>query len=525
MKCNERNIVNIVFNSAGLLSGVVLGSLLMMMIYTGSHAETETETDQALKLFSTALDQVERNSYQEMTTKEVVFAGIHGMFRTLDPYTHFLDEESFDYMRAQQEGSFYGIGISFDIRDGQLLVISPIEDSPAWDLGMQAGDIIVEIEGKSTAGITSADVLSKLRGKKGTKVKIAIKRNNVPEPLQFEIIRGKITLNSIRGGFMIGETTGYIRITEFSSTTARDLLDKLKELKSQGMQHLILDLRFNGGGLLAAAEDVSSIFLEKGKLIVSTRGRDSNNHMELQNRRTGPFVDLPLIILVNESSASASEIVAGAIQDHDRGLVVGATTHGKGLVGSQFPNKLGTAIQITSAQYFTPSGRYIQKPYSIPHREALHRKSTATSEDENLNIHYTSNGRKVFGGGGIKPDVILEDTLLSPNMIMLENLRIFFDYAVDHAQDHVPVTPEITITDDIHNDFLDYCRSIKNLKFIEEELGSDKTAIMHAIKREFLSVQINTTEGEKFRVKNLTIIQEARKLFENLSSYLTPDPA
>jgi len=255
-------------------------------IFSNEKDET-TGNLEALRLVARTLDQINLNPCVDIEPRDSIYSGINGMLRTLDPYTQFLDEVSFDYMLTQQKGSFYGIGVSFDVRNGELLVISPIEGSPAWKKGIRAGDVIAEIEGKSAAGITTNEVITQLRGEKGSKVQVGIRREDEPELLIFELVRDKITLDSVRGGFFINPETGYVRLTEFSSTTQSELEQKLEFLSANGMKNLILDLRFNGGGLLKAAEDVSSLFLKKGHIIVTTRGRDKTNEMMLQCIKDG----------------------------------------------------------------------------------------------------------------------------------------------------------------------------------------------------------------------------------------------
>lgn len=441
------------------------------------------------------------------------------MFRTLDPYTQFLDPDNFQYMRAQQQGSFYGIGISFDVRNGELLVVSPIEDSPAWKLGIRAGDVIAEIEGVSAAGITTNEVITKLRGEKGSSVEIGIRRKGEPELLHYEIIRDKITLNSVRGGFFVAPGTGYIRLTEFSSTTHQELKDKLETLKEQGMKRLILDLRFNGGGLLSAAEEVSSLFLEKGQLIVSTRGRTDGSELTIKSRRDGEYNEIPIIVLVNDSSASASEIVAGAIQDHDRGIVMGTETHGKGLVGSQFQTRLNTAAQITTAQYFTPSGRYIQRPFDIPHRH--HTDTSETVTDQSHKKYATDDGRTVFGGGGITPDIIIEEPVLSNEMFRLEVERVFFDFAVSRNLEPGSITEDFQVSDPLFEAFLSYIEHEK-IPLDIHKLREQSEKLRNALRREMISVYVNTDAADKVRVMELQVIRKALEIFPDIDALLNP---
>lgn len=473
----------------------------------------------ALHLVANALDKIETNPHVSLTSRDLIYAGINGMFRTLDPYTQFINETDFEYMQAQQQGSFYGIGISFDVRDGELLVIAPIEDSPAYKLGIRAGDVVAEIEGESAAGITTTDVISKLRGEKGSKVRIGIRREGEVELLQFEITRDRIKLESVRGGFMLDQETGYVRLTEFTATTHTELAEKMKILTEQGMKQLVMDLRFNGGGLLSAAEEVSSMFLRKGQTIVSTRGRATGSEMDLRCRKEGEYSELPIIILVNDSSASASEIVSGAVQDHDRGLVIGTETHGKGLVGSQFHTRLGTAAQITTAQYFTPSGRFIQRPFDIPHRD-INDEDNAMN-DEAQEKFRTDTGRTMYGRGGITPDVIIEEPRLSDTMFRLESMRVFFDFAVSHEAEVGEVTLDYTVTDEIYQEFIEYLQS-GAIVWDTEALETDADSIRKSILRELVSVYVDSNEADKLRVLELVTIREALSLFPKINELLTP---
>lgn len=490
------------------------------MVYPSKAVSEENDALTSLRTVAIALEQIEVNPSISLKSRDLVYAGINGMFRTLDPYTQFLDEDAFDYMKAQQQGSFYGIGISFDVRDGELLVISPIEESPAWKLGIRAGDIIEEIDGESVASITSNEVIKRLRGEKGSVVRLGIRRQGVSEILRYDVIRDKITLNSARGGFMIDDQTGYVRLTEFSSTTYTEMMDKLELLNKAGMKRLILDLRYNGGGLLTAAEQISSAFLRQGQTIVSTKGRTSDSELEITCKRDGDYKDLPLIILVNDSSASASEIVAGAIQDHDRGLVIGSATHGKGLVGSQFQTRLGTAAQITTAQYFTPSGRFIQRPFNIPHRKAPAIDPEIT--DIATPRHQTDQGREVFERGGITPDVIVEEPVLTPLMYRLELQRVFFDFAVQNAPSLGPLDESFQVSDTLLDSFLQHV--LKAVSGIDaSSLEKEKDQVRVALRREIFAVLLNTDVADKVRVMELNAVQEALELFPRMETLLSSD--
>lgn len=342
----------------------------------------------------------------EVSSEDLVEGAIRGMLDTLDPHTHFLDRDSYRTMREGQDGSFFGLGIIISVRrDDQgkqrLTVISPIDGMPAKRLGIRPGDIIAKIDGESTDDLTLDGAVGRLRGQKGTTVTITIERGS--DTFDMTVERAEIPTESIQHAFMIRPGVGFIRIKDFTKSTTRELHDSIRDLRTQGMEKLILDLRDNPGGLLDQSITVASTFLGDEQLVVSTRGRipgSSEKHFtEPSELRLDPAV--PLIVLVNRGSASASEIVAGSVQDHDRGLIVGTTTWGKGLVQSVYSLSGDTGLALTTARYYTPSGRQIQRDwtsafeyYSGPRKRQKHGES-----------HLTDAGREVFSGGGIEPDV------------------------------------------------------------------------------------------------------------------------
>ena len=493
----------------------IMLSLVVATQFTAIPAEGGQE--QNLKTLSRALDVLMTRSANPIDEKSLLVEGIHGMLRTLDPYTQFLDEEVYDYMQDQQKGSFFGIGISFDIRDGELVVIAPIEGSPAWKLGLRPGDIIVEIDGETTAKITNSDVIKKLRGDRGSKVGIGIKRHGLSDLLHFEIVRDRIALNSVRGGFFVAPHIGYVRITEFTATTGAELEQMIDKLVVGKAEKLIVDLRYNSGGLLSAAEDVASLFLNKGDLIVSTHGRQKDSDMELRCHENGRFRDVPLIVLVNSGSASSSEIVAGAVQDHNRGLIIGTNTHGKGLVGTQFPTDQNTALQITTAQYFTPAGKFIQKPYRIPHREVVHSDQTLHFDEF---LPADSNSEAPSHVGGIVPDIEVKEEEISVNLLRIESISAFFNFIVENGERLKLNTPNLdTIPDSVIDSFITYCHT-RDIPLKTEELEADRAAIRDGLLREAKAVFSSPEEGERVRVINQTQIKEAIKAFETLETIL-----
>ena len=325
--------------------------------------DEEAAAYERMELFTEALLHIKEHYVEERTFEEISSGALHGMLHALDPHSLFLEPEEYSDMKENTSGKFSGIGIHIGMRDRVLTVISPIEDTPAFKKGLQSGDRILEIEGVKTMGISLREAVNKLRGEKGTKVTITIQRNGEDQTREVEIVRDDITVPSVKGARIIRDGIGYVRITQFATPSAEALSEALAELQAEGMDALVLDVRSNPGGLLRSAIDVSEQFLSKGDLIVMTRGRPGV-HDEVETRADGTslYTDIPIAVLVNAGSASASEIVAGALHDNGRAVVVGDTTFGKGSVQSVIPltSDKRSALRLTIARYYTPSGRVIQ---------------------------------------------------------------------------------------------------------------------------------------------------------------------
>jgi len=415
---------------------VVLVTLLATAQPAGPPEATTNEGDPTLRTFTQVLSLVEENYVDEVPSRDLVYGAIRGMLGRLDPHCSFFDPKSFKEMKEEQQGSFSGLGIVISLRgdERELTVISPIEGTPASRAGIRAGDVISHIEGKPTSWISIDDALDKLRGPKGTRVNITIQREGSEQPLDYSLVRDDIPTASIPYSFMIRPGVGYIRIKNFTQTTNSELDQKIKALEAQGMTKLLLDLRWNPGGLLDQAVRVSDRFLKPRDMIVYTKGRARDDHREYRSSDRAGVDSMPLVILVNKGSASASEIVAGAIQDHDRGLIVGETTWGKGLVQTMFPLSHSAGIALTTAKYYTPSGRLIQRDYkgSLDDYYA----GRVDVEEEKRETRYTDTGRKVLGGGGISPDIAVSLKEATSLEQALERHSAFFDYAVHYVAQH-----------------------------------------------------------------------------------------
>ncbi len=392
--------------SLTLGAGAVVLSGLLGGLFGGRVLATQGGVPQHYDAFASALAAIEANYVDEVDTEQLVYQAIGGMLQTLDPHSNFMDPRSYAQLRERQEGRYYGLGISINVIDGRITVMSIFEGSPAYRVGLRRGDVIARISAEDATNMTSDEAVKLLRGPKGSSVDIAIRRAGYDELIPLRVERDEITIATIQGAFMADGRTAYIRLRDFSETTGRDLERALEELKEQGMERLMLDLRYNPGGPLDQAIRVSNAFLPKGDLIVYTRGRIANSDQDYHARESSDYTDIPLVVLVNRNSASASEIVAGAIQDHDRGLVVGETTFGKALVQSIYRVSHGAGLALTTARYFTPSGRMIQRPWDGTFDEYLtySLREQVPREHSALDRKYTDTGRAVYSGGGVEPD-------------------------------------------------------------------------------------------------------------------------
>ena len=385
--------------------------------------------------------------YVEVPEWDKVMEGAYsGLMENLDPHSFYIEKKELSGINEDMMGKFEGIGIEFDVLDGYITVISPVPGAPAEKVGLEVGDKIVKINGESAYKIKREDVSKKLRGPKGTAVVVTIRRVGVDD-FDVTIVRDEIPLYSVSAKFMIDDSTGYIFVNRFSGTTADEVREALVQLRNEGMTRQILDLRNNGGGLMDQAIDVADMFIDGKEMIVYTKGRIQGANEEFYSGRIDGFGDVPLVILLNRGSASASEIIAGAIQDLDRGVLVGETSFGKGLVQRQYPLRDGSAIRMTVARYYTPSGRLIQRPYDGTLEEyyedlyEINRDSLLAEEDSaQIRPQYqTAHGRVVYGGGGITPDYAVRferDLTRDTYKLLQHQSRILFEYTNQIAEEY-----------------------------------------------------------------------------------------
>lgn len=466
---------------------VVLSALLGGFFGRQALATDERVSD--YRAYTAALGAVEANYVGKVESARLVYRSIDGMLQTLDPHSTFMDPAVYKNMRERQEGHYYGLGITLVVVDGDITVVSLFEGSPAYKKGIRRGDIIARIAGEDAKGWTSDQAVKKLRGPKGTSVHVSLKRSGYDHLIEVDVPRAEINIPSIPAQFMVDQQTGYVRLQDFAENTDRELSAALSELGSRGMKRLLLDLRSNPGGPLDQAIKVSNTFLPQGALIVYTRGRVPNSDQDYVATEKSEYTDLPVIVLVNRSSASASEIVSGALQDHDRALIVGETTFGKALVQSVYRISDNAGLALTTARYYTPSNRLIQRPWDGSFDEYLTytiREQTPNKPHSPEDLRHTAAGRKVYSGGGIEPDKRLDGPIEGFNPTRfgrtLYARQVFDNYAEKYAAegdtriapraDQKRVSRGFVVDDGTLQDFRAYLKTHK-VKIDDEAFAKD----------------------------------------------------
>jgi carboxyl-terminal processing protease len=400
------------FGPAAVLA--VLVSALVGGLFGSNVAARQDEVSQQYRVFTSALAAIDSEYVDDVPSDRLVYSAIDGMLKTLDPHSSFFDPKSYAQMRERQEGKYYGLGIQIQVVDGDITVMSVFEGSPAYKTGLRRGDVIARIAGVDAKGWTSEQAVAKLKGPKGTSVNISIRRRGYDGLIDLDVMRDEVNIVTVRGAFMIDKDTGYIKLGDFSETSDDEVGAALKKLSDAGMTRLVFDLRDNPGGPLDQAIRIANRFLPRGDMIVYTRGRIPNSDQDYRATEESPYTHVPMVVLVNRNSASASEIVTGSLQDHDRALVVGETTFGKALVQSVYRISGNAGLALTTGRYYTPSGRMIQRPWDGTFDEYLTyslRDQTAEHQHSPAQLKKTDAGRDVYGGGGIEPDKFMEGSV------------------------------------------------------------------------------------------------------------------
>jgi carboxyl-terminal processing protease len=488
------------------LAGGLLGPGLTRV----AAAAPEDDVKSSIKSFTRVYQAVEENYADKPTADRAIYKGaIPGMLRTLDPHSNFFDPKDFAALRDDQRGHYFGVGMQVGPRNGKTIVIAPFGGSPAYRAGLRPGDVILEVNDKRTDNLTTAEIADLLKGPKGTKVTVVVARDGVDRPLTFNIIRDEIPRNSVEEAFWLRPGIAFIDINSFNETTSKEVEEGLKKLGESNIKGLILDLRSNPGGLLNEGVAVAGHFLRKGEVVVSHRGRASAEKPYLA-RGSALGENYPMVVLVNAYSASAAEIVAGALQDHDRALIVGETTFGKGLVQTVYPLQENTGLALTTAHYYTPSNRLIQRDYTnISFLDYYYGKH---AEQKNpLDVKMTDIGRTVYGGGGITPDEKVPSPKFSK--FQTELLRpphyAFFSFTAKYFGTHDAKLPKGWSPDiNVENDFHEFLLK-EQVPFTEADWTENHEWIRDQLKREMYVTAFSYEESQKVTVETDPLVNKA----------------
>jgi carboxyl-terminal processing protease len=500
-------------------SGLMVAAVMLMGMLVGFQGRNLISADniyEQFKKFQDILVLTDKYYVDPVDSRKLTEGAITGMLEQLDPHSVYFPPKAFEKASEEMQGNYQGVGLSIRALNDTIIVVEPMGGGPAAKLGILTNDRIVRINDSTAVGLTSDQASRRLRGPKGTKVKVSIARPGVPESMEYEITRAEISLNSIDVALMVNDEVGYVAVNKFAITTGNEMNVALRDLRSKGMKRLILDLRYNPGGVLEEAVKMADLFLDAGskskpRQIVYTKGRAAELEESFSATTGQEYEKLPLIVLVNHASASASEIVAGAIQDWDRGLIVGETSFGKGLVQRQWAFGDGSAFRLTIARYYTPTGRLIQRSYTGKdkgeyEREAFerveqegdnleHKKDASAKADSGRPVFHTNSGRLVYGGGGISPDYIVKPPAATESMLNLQRRDMFYQFVTSYLDSRGPAlrstygedvqrfVKTFAVTDGILQDFRTFIAT-KGVKAEEKDLQKDLVFVKARLKAE-----------------------------------------
>lgn len=477
---------------------------------------SDAEVNNNLKAFTTVYDIVEQNYADPVNPDKAIFNGaIPSMLHALDPHSSFFDVKQFHQLREDQRGRYFGVGMQVGPRNNKVIVIAPFAGTPAYKAGIRPGDVIVAVDGKPTDGMNTSEVADLLKGPKNTTVRITIARDGSDKPMELTVVRDEIPRYSVDLHFQIKPGIGYMHVSGFQETTEQEVSQALEEMGD--IKGLILDLRGNPGGLLGEGVGVADKFLKKGAVIVSHHGRASAEKVYRASKGNGGK-DYPLVVLVNRGTASASEIVAGAIQDHDRGLIVGENTFGKGLVQTVYPLSENTGLSLTTAKYYTPSGRLIQREYEgVSLYDYYYNRDGDTQNTANKEVKVTDSGRTVYGGGGITPDVKIPTQKTNKFQNTLFAKYAFFNFAKHYTQGK-KLDKNFQVDDNVMSEFRKFLDSEK-IEYSEAEIAEVNDWLRAQIKSELFTSEFGQEEGQRVRaeadpsiLKALELLPKAQQL-------------
>ncbi|HMK28340.1 MAG TPA: S41 family peptidase [Terriglobales bacterium] len=494
-----------------------LGAVFGQRVSTNA-SSSDSEISNSLRTFSQVYDLVEQNYAEPVSADKAIYNGaIPGMLRVLDPHSNFFDPKSYALLREEQRGKYYGVGMQVGPRNNKVIVIAPFVGTPAYRAGIHPGDVIVAVDGKPTDNMSTPEVAELLKGPKGTTVKITVMREGSLKPLDFTVVRDEIPRYSVDLHFLIRPGIGYMHISGFQETTEHEVQQALEEMGD--LKGLILDLRQNPGGLLSEGVGVADKFLHKGAVIVSHHGRSSPEKVYRASHGNGGK-DYPIVVLVNRGTASAAEIVAGAIQDHDRGLIVGENTFGKGLVQTVYPLSENTGLALTTAKYYTPSGRLIQRDYNGVSLYDYYYNREPEKNNGSHEVKMTDSGRPVYGGGGITPDVKIDTPKSTALQDRLLQHYAFFNFAKRYTLNH-QIAKSFEVDEPVLLDFRKYLDEEK-VPYTEQELAEVNDWVKGNLRSEIFVDAFGQEEGLKVRaesdpqvIRALDLLPKAKELAEN----------
>jgi carboxyl-terminal processing protease len=477
-----------------------LGGMVLSQQVGAQSAQDESTFRDGLKSFSAVYDIVAKNYAEPLTgdmpDKAIYDGAIPEMLHTLDPHSSFYDPKAYARMKEDQHGKYYGVGMLIVQQNGKVVVVNPIESSPAFRAGIHPGDVITSIDGQSANGMTSDDVANRLKGPRGTKVNVTMTRVGASSPLNFDLVRDEIPNASIDLSYEIRPGIGYLHIRQFQETTGREFDDAIESF-GPGLKGLVLDLRGNPGGVLVEAVSVCDRLLKRGQIIVSQRGRAFPE--QVYRATHGNEGDsFPIVVLVNRGTASAAEIVSGALQDHDRALIAGETTFGKGLVQTVYTLSDNTGLALTTYHYFTPSGRLIQRNYNgVSLYDYYYNHDQQPQDDKDREVKLTDSGRTVYGGGGITPDVKIETPKSTPFQDLLLERDAFLGFTEEYLA-HRTVNKDFQVDDSVLGDFKQYLAT-QNYDYTPQELDANLDWVKTNVKASIFATQFGLTSELKVK--------------------------
>ncbi len=497
----------VIFFAVCALGGMVLSQRL------GAQSATDESTFRdGLKSFSSVYDVVAKNYAEPLTgdmpDKAIYDGAIPEMLHTLDPHSSFYDPKAYARMKEDQHGKYYGVGMIIVPQNGKVVVVYPIENAPAFRAGIHPGDVISAIDGQSTSGMSSDDVANRLKGPRGTKVNVTMTRVGASAPLNFELTRDEIPNASIDLSYEIRPGIAYIHIKQFQETTGREFDDAIDSF-GPNLKGLVLDLRGNPGGVLVEAVSVCDRLLKRGQVIVSQRGRAFPEQV-YRATHGNDGETFPIVVLVNRGTASAAEIVSGALQDHDRALIAGETTFGKGLVQTVYTLSDNTGLALTTYHYFTPSGRLIQRNYNGVSLYDYYYNHDQPKDDKDREVKLTDSGRTVYGGGGITPDVKIQAPKSTPFQDLLLDRDAFQSFAETYIAKHA-IAKDFAVNDDVLKDFKDYLAS-QHYDYTPQEFSNNLEWTKVNIKSKLDEIQFGYTQGLKVQENWDPEVQQAVNL-------------